>query len=174
MSDVFMGIDFDACLFWKLIRRLKPRSSRTYDNEQFDDSHGVPFALDKYFSDIYNAKEKSDYDQDFFRSIENLYSKLKCASSLSNVGFPGGPATVDEIQSIIRNLKCRKAPVLDLIQNEHEMAKITKSNQSLNSSRNYKSKTPIPGNTGGGIRCLGRVSIPCRPVTLAVSAVPLS
>ena len=34
--------------------------------------------------------------------------------------------------------------------------------------------TRTPGHTGGGIRCLGGVSIPCRPVTPAVSPIPLS
>jgi hypothetical protein len=34
--------------------------------------------------------------------------------------------------------------------------------------------TRTPGHTGGGIRCLGWVSIPCQPVTPAVSPVPLS
>jgi hypothetical protein len=54
------------------------------------------------------------------------------------------------------------------------MAKILKSNQSRNSSRNYKSNTRTPRNTGGGIRCLGGASIPCRLVAPAVSPVPLS
>jgi hypothetical protein len=31
-----------------------------------------------------------------------------------------------------------------------------------------------PGHTGGGIRCLGGVSTPCRPVTPAVSQIPSS
>jgi hypothetical protein len=59
------------------------------------------------------------------------------------------------------------------------MAKISASNLSRNTSRNYKSNntnvlTRNPSQTGGGIRCLRGVSIPCWPVKPAVSPVPLS
>jgi hypothetical protein len=53
-----------------------------------------------------------------------------------------------------------------------EMTKIPKIDQSQITSRNYKSEinglTRTPGNTGGGIRCLG-VSIPRWPATPTVS-----
>ncbi|XP_062576621.1 uncharacterized protein LOC134238510 [Saccostrea cucullata] len=128
MSSVFKDIDesseCDVRLFWKLIRRLKPRSSRTYpvieyNDEQFDDPPGVSLAFAKHFSDIYNAKENANYCSDFLASIENRYSELVRISRSTNDSFPGGPATVKEIQNIIRNLKRRKAPGLDLTQNEH-------------------------------------------------------
>jgi hypothetical protein len=60
----------------------------------------------------------------------------------------------------------------------NEMAKIPKSDQSQTKSRNYKSEkernelTQTPGYTGGRIRCLGGVNIPCQPVTYTLSPVP--
>jgi hypothetical protein len=55
---------------------------------------------------------------------------------------------------------------------QHEMANIPKSNQSQNTRGNYKIEIDglarTPGHTGDGIRCLGEVSIPCRPATSAV------
>jgi hypothetical protein len=54
------------------------------------------------------------------------------------------------------------------------MTKITNSNQSHRSDRKYKSdngRTWTSEYIRGGIRCLGRVSIPCRPVTPAVSSI---
>jgi hypothetical protein len=59
-----------------------------------------------------------------------------------------------------------------------EMAKIPKSYQSRNTSRNYvqrhKWSNTNSGQTGSGIRCLEGVSISCLPVTSAVSPVSRS
>jgi hypothetical protein len=44
--------------------------------------------------------------------------------------------------------------------------------QTVISQRNKWANT-VPGYTGGGIRCLGGVSIPCRPVTSAVSPISI-
>jgi hypothetical protein len=57
---------------------------------------------------------------------------------------------------------------------QHEMTKITNSNQSHNSCRKYKSENK-PTRTSeyirSGIRCHGGVSIPCWPFTPAVSPI---
>lgn len=44
---------------------------------------------------------------------------MKIANIISENIFPGGEVTIDEISLIIRDLKLRKAPKIDLIQNEH-------------------------------------------------------
>ena len=127
MSDVFKDIDeaseCDIRLFWKLIRQQKPRTSRIYPaiehkGKLFEDPPGVSNAFAKYFWDIYNPGEDTSYDSDFFATVESTYSDLKHAHSLST-DFPVGHVSVDEIQTIIRGLKRRKAPGLDRVQNEH-------------------------------------------------------
>lgn len=71
MSGVFEDIDEsserDVRLFWKLIRRLKPRSSRTY---YVSENNGEQFGDPPHFSDIYNAKENTNYHSDLLTSIE--------------------------------------------------------------------------------------------------------
>ena len=127
MSDVFKDIDkaseCDIRLFWKLIRQQKPRTSRIYPaiehkGKLFEGPPGVSNAFAKYFWDIYNRGEDTSYDSDFFATVESTCSDLKHAHSLSP-DFPGGHVSVDKIQTIIRGLKCRKAPGLDRVQNEH-------------------------------------------------------
>lgn len=68
---------------------------------------------------FYNANEDANYHLDWFNSIEKRYSKLEKASNSSNGSFSEGFATVNETQNISRNLKRRKAPVVDLIKSEH-------------------------------------------------------
>lgn len=75
MSGVFKDIDesseCDARLFWKLIRRLKPRSSHTYhvfvyNDEQFD----VPPVFLLQLQSINIAEEKTNYYLDFLSAVE--------------------------------------------------------------------------------------------------------
>ena len=130
MSDVFKDIDkaseCDIRLFWKLITQLKSRTARIYRYPAIEHKgnsseillHGNSNAFAKYFCDIYNPGEDTSYDSDFFTTVEKSYSDLKHAHSLST-DFPGGPVSVDEMQTIIRGLKRRKASGLDRVQNEH-------------------------------------------------------
>ena len=62
--------------------------------------------------------EDTSHHSDFFATVENNYSDLKHAHSLSTE-FPGGPVSVDEIQTFISNLNRRKASGIDRVQNEH-------------------------------------------------------
>jgi hypothetical protein len=65
----------------------------------------------------------------------------------------------------IYNVKCINIPMCD------GMTKIPKSDQSQNTSKNYKLDIRTPRYTGGRIRCLEGVSIPCWSITPAVSPV---
>lgn len=79
----------------------------------------TPLVFLLHLQSIYIAKENTNYHPDFLSSVEKRYSKLERTSSSSNDSFPGGPAPINEIQTIIRNLKRRKAPGFDFFQNDY-------------------------------------------------------
>ena len=100
----------DIRLFWKLITQLKSSTARIYRYPAIEHKgnsseillHGDSNAFAKYFCDIYNPGEDTSYDSDFFMTVENSYSDLKHAHSLSTE-FPGGAVSVDEPLLVISN-----------------------------------------------------------------------
>lgn len=59
------------------------------------------------------------FNSDFYYNIENSYKSMKIANIISENLIQRGEVTIDEISLIIRDLKLRKAPGIDLNQNEH-------------------------------------------------------
>lgn len=129
MTKVFKDIDeaseCDVRLFWRLIKRQRPRSSRIYseietENVSYSNPVDIANCFAKHFENIYNPQDIGTFNDDFFRSIENSYSELKTVTKLLNEkSLPGGDITIDEISNIISDLKRRKAPGIDRIQSEH-------------------------------------------------------
>ena len=90
-----------------------------FDGKSYDDPSSISSAFANHLYDVYNPKENDSFDSQFFHDIENSYTNLETIFSSSPETFPGGAVTVDEISHILRDLKRRKAPGLDRIQNEH-------------------------------------------------------
>uniref|UniRef100_A0A8W8LQ95 Reverse transcriptase domain-containing protein n=1 Tax=Magallana gigas TaxID=29159 RepID=A0A8W8LQ95_MAGGI len=60
------------------------------------------------------------FDSEFYKTIENSYLFIQENSRLQTLSkLPGGEVTATEISKAIKDLKRRKAPGLDCIQNEH-------------------------------------------------------
>lgn len=121
-TKAFKDID-DVRLFWKLIKRQRPRSSRSYPEielgeDTFTDPSDIANAFAHHFKDVYNPKDNDSFNPVFYQSIETQYKSLKTETMLNNF-FPGGDISMDEISTLIRDLKRRKAPGKDFIQNEH-------------------------------------------------------
>lgn len=128
MTEVFRDIDqaseCDLRLFWKLIKRQRPRNLSSYPEMEFngilyDNPDEITKCFACHFQNIFNPVNCNDFDDDFFHFIEKSYEDLQSFSRSNNDNLPGGHITGKEIIEIVKDLKRRKAPGLDRIQNEH-------------------------------------------------------
>lgn len=129
MTSVFHDIDqaseCDVRLFWKLVKRQRPRNTRFYqeieiDGRLVDNPDEIASCFAEYFEQIYNPTKSKMFDSEFYKTIENSYLFIQENSRLQTLSkLPGGEVTATEISKAIKDLKRRKAPGLDCIQNEH-------------------------------------------------------
>jgi hypothetical protein len=120
MTSVFRDIDeaseCDVRLFWTLIKRQRPRRSRIYqeiESESITHSNPVDIAkcIAQHFENIYNLQNDGSHSADFFHFIENSYCELKTMTTILNENtLPGGDISIDEISTIIDDLKRRNVP----------------------------------------------------------------
>jgi hypothetical protein len=100
MKSVYQNIDkaaeCDIKLFWKLIKRQKKRTSRTYsvihDNKGtiYNDPSGVAEAFVLYYKNIYSLWDHDSVDNSFRCRVENKSSEMERE-------IPGEPFTTDEL-----------------------------------------------------------------------------
>jgi hypothetical protein len=129
MASVFQDIDeaseCDIRLFWKLVKQQRPKNTRLYtevelDGKLMDDPVDIANGFASHFERIYNPIDNDNFDSDFFNNIENAYSSIKKSTSTQHDSMiPGGEILSSEVSCIIKDLKRRKAPGIDCIQNEH-------------------------------------------------------
>jgi hypothetical protein len=94
MTDAFREIDEAVRLFWRQIKRQRPRTSRIYPEIEFENviySNPVDIAkcFAQHFESIYNRQDNGAFDADFFRSIGNSYDELETFSILKEKSIPG-------------------------------------------------------------------------------------
>ncbi|KAK3105405.1 hypothetical protein FSP39_024486 [Pinctada imbricata] len=130
MRDVYRDIDeaakCDVRLFWRLVKGRKPRTSRTYPEvidkigKSCTDPENVAEAFALHFENIYTPSGDDMFDDNFETCIEEKFQDILHNISEHNKGsIPGGDITADEILTVIRGLKLRKAPGEDRVTNEH-------------------------------------------------------
>ncbi|KAK3084049.1 hypothetical protein FSP39_007309 [Pinctada imbricata] len=121
--DIDEAAECDVRLFWKLIHKQKPRSSRHYPEivdkhgNSYNDPSGVAECFADHFQDIYTPCDET-FDQDFKDVVDREFDQIKYRC-LNDDHFHGGDITIDDVLKALRNLKLRKAPGDDKITNEH-------------------------------------------------------
>ena len=120
MKEVYQDPDSaaecDIRLFWKLVKKQKTRTSRTYpeihDNNGsiHNESESMAEAFAKHFEQIYTTSEDDTFNEQFRQHIENSYTRIEEECTKMSGDIPGGPITVEKISTIVSKLKRRKAP----------------------------------------------------------------
>ena len=130
MKDVYQDLDSaaecDIRLFWKLVKKQKKRTSRTYpeiheNGNVYDDPDGVAKAFADYYEQVYTPSSDDAFDDEFHRTIEESYQRIVKECSNMTGYLPGGhiKCTFEEISTLVNKLKRRKAPGPDQITYEH-------------------------------------------------------
>uniref|UniRef100_A0A8W8LUB3 WSC domain-containing protein n=1 Tax=Magallana gigas TaxID=29159 RepID=A0A8W8LUB3_MAGGI len=123
--DLDTAAECDIRLFWKLVKKQKKRTSRTYpeihgdDGAIFKDPEGVAEAFAMYYEKIYTPSEDDTFDEHFRQFIESKYRHIEEECTKVSGNIPGGPITTDDLSPVVNNLKRRKSPGPDRITYEH-------------------------------------------------------
>ncbi|MES9879357.1 MAG: reverse transcriptase family protein [Sedimenticola sp.] len=125
-SDLDEAADIDYKLFWRLLNEQKPKKRTacneiTVDGNRYYPAEKVADGFSKYFSKIFADQSDNPHPHsDNFRQLVNMgINDIKRAGSNPAIPALETDVTPDEIQNVIKNLKRRKAPGNDNIQNEH-------------------------------------------------------
>lgn len=124
-EDLNKHAECDLRLFWKSIKRHRPNRSKFCTEIQYNGNvHRTPEtvcdAFAEYFQELYKSGDANDNDIDTSESVNNSYNdyKLSC-ENFEYAHLPDGPIDEEEIVTVIKQLKRRKACGSDMIQNEH-------------------------------------------------------
>ena len=114
-------------MFWKSIKRQKPKRSKActeilYEDELYNNPQSVCYAFANYFHELYSPSDGNNFDTETYDIIKTKYEEYKSTCTSENHGIarsPGGLITEEDIVLVIKLLKRRKACGQDHIQNEH-------------------------------------------------------
>ncbi|CAG2250536.1 unnamed protein product [Mytilus edulis] len=124
-DDINNAAECDIRLFWKLIKRQKPKHSKVcqqikHNNIVHTSPESICNAFANYFEDLYTPADTSTFDDPTLNEINKAYREIKrvCKAD-EDLYLPGGIISCDDVSSAIKQLKRRKACGNDMIQNEH-------------------------------------------------------
>jgi hypothetical protein len=123
-EDIDSAAGIDIRLFWKLIRRQKPRQTKLYPEIEFAEKVGntpesVSSIFAEYFSTVYTPERSEIHDEQFYNDTIQEYNRIKIQETQNSFELPGGHITEKEVLDSITLLKSKKAPGPDKIQSEH-------------------------------------------------------
>ncbi|CAG2214780.1 unnamed protein product [Mytilus edulis] len=124
-DDINNAAECDIRLFWKLIKRQKPKHSKVcqqiiHNNIVHTSPESICNAFANYFEDLYTPADTSTFDDPTLKEMNKAYREIqRVCKADEDLYLPGGIITCDDVSSIIKQLKRRKACGNDMIQNEH-------------------------------------------------------
>ena len=107
-----------------VIKKQKPRASKVYPeiihkNTNNNNTESIAGAFADYFYELYQPNKDDIFDTSALENIKRLYSEITNECNDKPNQLPGGVITENEIRTIIKQLKRRKAGSHDNIQNEY-------------------------------------------------------
>ncbi|CAG2248802.1 unnamed protein product [Mytilus edulis] len=123
-DDINEAAECDIRLFWKLVKRCKPSTSRIYpeiihNGDTCNDPESIANAFMDYFSNICTTDNTDTFDTSKKQFIDSAYSEILNTCCNSNENLPGGVIKESEVRDIVKSLMRKKASGHDKIQNEH-------------------------------------------------------
>ncbi|CAG2237360.1 unnamed protein product [Mytilus edulis] len=124
-DDINNAAECDIRLFWKLIKRQKPKHSKVcqqiiHNNIVHTSPESICNAFANYFEDLYTPADTSTFDDPTLNEMNKAYREIqRVCKADEDLYLPGGIISCDDVSSIIKQLKRRKACGNDMIQNEH-------------------------------------------------------
>ena len=122
-QDIDTAAECDIRLFWRLIKRQKPRSSRLYPairddaGNIYNDPEGVANAFTSFYEELYAPLSGERFDFEFSSTIDTEYDLLKRDNALDNGNLPGGIVTPDDVKLAIRHIIYGGAPIVECLTN---------------------------------------------------------
>ncbi|CAC5405418.1 unnamed protein product [Mytilus coruscus] len=123
-DDINEAAECDIRLFWKLIKRYKPSTSRIYpeiihNGDTCNNPESIANAFMDYFSNLCTMDNTDTFDTSKKLFIDSAYSEILKTCCNSNENLPGGVINECEVRDIVKSLMRKKASGHDKIQNEH-------------------------------------------------------
>ncbi|CAG2249401.1 unnamed protein product [Mytilus edulis] len=124
-DDINNAAECDIRLFWKLIKRQKPKHSKVcqqikHNNIVHTSPESICNAFAIYFEDLYTPADSPTFDDPTLNEINKAYREIeRVCKADEDLYLPGGMISCNDISSVIKQLKRRKACGNDMIQNEH-------------------------------------------------------
>ncbi|CAC5398850.1 unnamed protein product [Mytilus coruscus] len=124
-DDINNAAECDIRLFWKLIKRQKPKHSKVcqqiiHNNIVHTSPESICNAFANYFEDLYTPADTLTFDDPTLNEMNKAYREIeRVCKADEDLYLPGGLISCDDVSSVIKQLKHRKACGNDMIQNEH-------------------------------------------------------
>ncbi|VDI24480.1 Hypothetical predicted protein [Mytilus galloprovincialis] len=124
-DDINNAAECDIRLFWKLIKRQKPKHSKVcqqikHNNIVHTSPESICNAFANYFEDLYTPADTSTFDDPTLNEMNKAYREIeRVCKADEDLYLPGGMISCNDVSSVIKQLKRRKACGNDMIQNEH-------------------------------------------------------
>ena len=121
-DDLNEASECDIRLFWKLVKKFKPQTSRIYPKIIYNDTvcstpQSVADAFADFYHTIYKHSEHPSFMEDVKDDIESTFEDI--LNSVNKKDIIGGEITEQELNDISKLLKKRKAGGHDKLSNEH-------------------------------------------------------
>ena len=127
-SDLDEAAELDYRLFWRLLRNFKNKPNQSciklnFDGKEYRSPHDVANGFSKYFesilSDLSIINDNTGDDRAaFIKYIQTKVCKISNDYTQTNPQLEQ-TISLDEIRHAVKQLKTRKAPGWDKVQNEH-------------------------------------------------------
>ncbi|CAG2209672.1 unnamed protein product [Mytilus edulis] len=108
-DDINEAAECDIRLFWKLVKRCKPSTSRIYpeiihNGDTCNDPESIANAFMDYFSNICTTNNTDTFDASKKQFIDSAYSEILNTCCNSNENLPGGVIKESEVRDIVKSL----------------------------------------------------------------------
>ncbi|CAC5372011.1 unnamed protein product [Mytilus coruscus] len=116
-DDINNAAECDIRLFWKLIKRQKPKHSKVcqqiiHNNIVHTSPESICNAFANYFEDLYTPADTLTFDDPTLNEMNKAYREIeRVCKADKDLYLPGGLISCDDVSSVIKQMKRRKKRV---------------------------------------------------------------